>query len=273
MPVEMLMDGACSERKYYFDLESLFYVLVTVCLLADGPREKGYYPSSGYKIKGSTLGDWREGTEILAEEERLRVLRQIGHHKLSIMGNHRLFSTRILDQLTPYFEPIKDLLLELRGILFQLDSVSNTPESLKPKPEHKDIDRFFERYIECLKRARDKLPAEDPWPEDSEEVSSDDEPPEVQNIAQDIQESNEQRKCAKANGPEAIQGVSTQESSPPSSESNDEDPAATSQSGTDSVADSGHHSITAAKRKNSELSLTSLTSHSKKRGRGEDSES
>ena len=58
------------EHKYYYDLESLFYVLVWICLLQDGPRKQGRYPESDYQYEGSVLEKWNGGRRMPEEPEK-----------------------------------------------------------------------------------------------------------------------------------------------------------------------------------------------------------
>ncbi|KAL5476818.1 hypothetical protein ACEPAI_3004 [Sanghuangporus weigelae] len=164
MPIEMLENFGC-EHKYYFDLESLFYVLVWICLTEDGPRWEGHCPQSGYDFKGSILDRWCGGDSIPNQDDNI-AFENIGGIKGRTVENVAIFKRDILNHLPKYFEPIKDLLKNLRKILFRSASDdeddTNKPEDERPISERKDVDRVFRRYIEALEKARDGLPASDP---------------------------------------------------------------------------------------------------------------
>ena len=77
------------------------------------------------------------------------------------MGDTR-FNQLILAHLPKYFEPIRELLEELRRILFVPElSPPNVDEDLLPIHLRENYDRVFERYIDALGRARDRLPSDD----------------------------------------------------------------------------------------------------------------
>ncbi|KAL5521627.1 hypothetical protein ACEPAF_2375 [Sanghuangporus sanghuang] len=173
MPIEMLENNGC-KHKYYFDLESLFYVLVWICLTEDGPRWKDHYPQSGYVFEGSTLDRWCGGDSIPKQDDNV-AFKNIGNIKRAAMENVMLFHWDILNHLPVYFAHVKTLLKDLRKILFRpaLDDEddTNTPEDERPISKRKDVDRVFRRYIEALEKARDRLPASDPVPAPSSGVN------------------------------------------------------------------------------------------------------
>ena len=158
----MLENNGC-EHKYYYDLESLFYVLVWVCLLQDGPRKQGHYPESNYKYEGSVLEGWRGGRNMLEDQEGT-VFQRIGNIKMATVMDHGKFARDILNRLPDYFRPIEDLLNELRRILFKAsdgDEDPDTPDDFLPIYRRKNKDRVFRRYINALRKARDQLPLTD----------------------------------------------------------------------------------------------------------------
>ncbi|KAL5476840.1 hypothetical protein ACEPAI_3026 [Sanghuangporus weigelae] len=163
MPIEMLENYGC-EHKYYFDLESLFYVLVWICLTEDGPRREGHIPQSRYDFKGSVLGQWCGGDSVPNQDDNV-AFKNIGVNKRGVMGDVMVFRRDILNHLPKYFEHVKTLLKDLRKVLFRpaLDDEddTNTPEDERPISERQDVDRVFRRYIEALEKVRDGLPASD----------------------------------------------------------------------------------------------------------------
>ncbi|KAL5498643.1 hypothetical protein ACEPAH_1998 [Sanghuangporus vaninii] len=164
MPIEMLENYGC-EHKYYFDLESLFYVLVWICLTEDGPRREDHYPKSGYAFQGSALDRWCGGDSIPKQDDNV-VFENIGNIKRATMENAMVFHRSILSHLPEYFKPIRTLLKDLRKLLFRpaLDDEddTDTPEDRRPISKRRDVDRVFSGYIEALEKARDRLPASDP---------------------------------------------------------------------------------------------------------------
>ncbi|KAL5498642.1 hypothetical protein ACEPAH_1997 [Sanghuangporus vaninii] len=160
IPIEILEDYGC-EHKYYFDLESLFYVLVWICLTEDGPRREGHYPQSGYVFEGSTLDRWCGGDNIPKQDDYV-AFENIGNIKRVTVGDVMLFHRSILNHLPVYFKPIEALLRDLRRILFWPATLQpDLPEDQKPIYEREDVDRVFMRYIDALEKARDQLPVAD----------------------------------------------------------------------------------------------------------------
>ena len=158
MPIKMMLAYGCP-HEFHFDLESLFYVLVWICLREDGPRWEGRYPSSNYVMKGSILQKWCGGPGI-PEGPNEDAYETAGLLKKACVTDSTEFENRILGRLPKYFEPIRDLLIELRSILFE-SKLSESPEAPLSVEERKNPDRVFERYIDALGRARDRLPSDD----------------------------------------------------------------------------------------------------------------
>ncbi|KAL5521668.1 hypothetical protein ACEPAF_2416 [Sanghuangporus sanghuang] len=157
MAIELLRTLGCP-HKFYFDLESLFHVLVWICLTEDGPRSKDCHPESKFKFAGSILDGWDAPNNMTSGSAYW-----LSRHKLSTMYNCKYFQEGILDLLPGYFKPIEELLRELREILFQydLDYDGTGPEDRKPIHDWKDIDSVFRRYIDALKDTMLKLPDTD----------------------------------------------------------------------------------------------------------------
>ena len=162
VPIEMMLEYGC-HHEYYFDLESLFYVLVWICLLEDGPRWEGHYPSSKYVMKGSILERWCGGPGMPADSNK-DAYQSAGDSKSATVLNETRFNERILAHLPKYFEPIKELLEELRTILFRPKLDLFCPENIedyRPICQRKNKDRVFRRYIDALRRVCDELPFDD----------------------------------------------------------------------------------------------------------------
>ena len=162
MSIEMLRNNG-GKHKYYYDLESLFYVLVWVCSLQDGPRRKGHHPESNYQYEGSVLEGWN-GDRRISEDSEGNAFKKVGTIKAGSVGIASIFKVDILDRLPVYFKRIENLLKELRKILFkESDDYGdpNIPEDDLPISERKNEHRVFERYIEALKKMRDQLPFSD----------------------------------------------------------------------------------------------------------------
>ncbi|KAL5476853.1 hypothetical protein ACEPAI_3039 [Sanghuangporus weigelae] len=145
-------------HKFYFDLESLFHVLVWICLTEDGPRSKDCHPESKFKFAGSVLDGWDAPNNMTSGSAYW-----LSRRKFSTMYYCKYFQEDILDLLPGYFKPIEELLRELRTILFQyyLDYDGTAAEDRKPIHDRKDIDGVFRRYIDALKDATLKLPDTD----------------------------------------------------------------------------------------------------------------
>ena len=162
MALEMLENNGC-EHKYYYDLESLFYVLVWICLLQDGPRKQGHYPESDYQYEKSILEGWNGGRKM-SEDCEGTAFQRLGKIKSATVVDHDKFTKEILNHLPDYFRPVEGLLKELRRILFKVsdgDEDPDTPDDSLPIYRRKNEDRVFERYIDALKKARDRLPLTD----------------------------------------------------------------------------------------------------------------
>ncbi|KAL5514298.1 hypothetical protein ACEPAG_2386 [Sanghuangporus baumii] len=170
MAIELL-ETLGGPHKFYFDLESLFHVLVWICLTEDGPRSKDYHPESEFKFAGSILDGW-DAPKMTSDSAYWLSIR-----KLSTMYYCKYFQRDILDLLPGYFKPIEELLRELRAILFQyhFDYDGTVPEDRKPIQDRKDIDGVFRRYIDALKDATLKLP-------DTDEGLTDINPPNDQSL-------------------------------------------------------------------------------------------
>ncbi|KAL5498631.1 hypothetical protein ACEPAH_1986 [Sanghuangporus vaninii] len=157
MAIELLRTLGCP-YKFYFDLESLFYVLVWICLTEDGPRSKDCHPESKFKFAGSVLDGWDASNNMTSGSAYW-----LSRRKFSTMYYCKYFQEDILDLLPGYFKPIEVLLRELREILFQyyLDYDGTAPEDRKPIHDRKDIDSVFRKYIDALTDTMLKLPDTD----------------------------------------------------------------------------------------------------------------
>ena len=100
----------------------------------------------------------------MPEDPEATVFQWLGNNKKATVMDHDQFARDILDNLPDYFMPIEDLLNELRRILFKAsdgDEDPDTPDDFLPIYRRKNKDRVFRRYINALRKARDRLPLTD----------------------------------------------------------------------------------------------------------------
>lgn len=100
-------------HNYYHDLESLFYILVWICITYKGPNG-AVRPSSDFKYDGSSVDLW---CNILVTNEAS--LNSVGLQKYGMMGNQDAFRKQVYKVVHPYFSPLESLLFGLRRIIFR----------------------------------------------------------------------------------------------------------------------------------------------------------
>jgi hypothetical protein len=115
------------------DLESIFYVLVWICSYYSGPSQK----QPAFILESLAIRDWADKSKTLL---------QIADIKHGHVADEDYFKKRVVRFFPPYFRPLEECAIQLRGLLFP-----NT--NLKPKPT-------YEGFIAVLHKALLGLPDE-----------------------------------------------------------------------------------------------------------------
>lgn len=112
MAIEILEGKETTIHGYQHDLESLFYVLIWVCTMQNGPC--GELRDAGtFKYKKSALSVWNGGLHSATIPFKM-----VSVAKHSAMIDPNKFKQEISDCFAPYFEPLKKCMEDFRGILF-----------------------------------------------------------------------------------------------------------------------------------------------------------
>lgn len=127
MAIDILLRGQRCLHEPKHDLESVFYVLIWLCVLYDGPNGS---ERQGFSVYHTELRYWLLGDTT----------KTIGRHKYSMVVDPRSFESNILSLFSPYFEDLKPCVSALRNALL-----------LTPPITH-------EIMIDIIKRAYDILP-------------------------------------------------------------------------------------------------------------------
>ena len=120
----------------HHDIESLFYVLIWICTTQSGPNGK----ARKFEFKKTELYVWNAGGKL---EEGLR---NIWDAKSNVVASSQdSFQGLVLDRMDPYFNPIKDCIVELKDVLFR----TPMPTAQNPRPR-RDVDRIPGTFLEVL---------------------------------------------------------------------------------------------------------------------------
>lgn len=111
MAIDILYGKSSTIHKYYHDLESLFYVLIWVCTMQNGPC--GEQRNETFDYNKTVLSMWNGGLH-----STVYTFESVAMAKKSIMHDPVKFKEDILDNFAPYFDPIKTCLEQFRRILW-----------------------------------------------------------------------------------------------------------------------------------------------------------
>ena len=154
MAISILKNNGCPHR-YHYELESLFYSLIWICLTADEKKVDGH-PTPTTEFSKMQLHLWC-GPQLDDPENEAAVLDQIAAIKASALSDVDEFEKKILSHLPPYFEPIHEMLEELRDLLFRpkIKVKIDLPEMVRVQDrEAKDV---FPEFISIFDKALRKL--------------------------------------------------------------------------------------------------------------------
>lgn len=132
MAIDILERGHTCVHEPKHDLESVFYVLIWICVLYDGPNDS---ERQKFSIFDTDLKSWLVGDSS----------KDISSNKYAMLTKLHRFKSEILDLFTPYFEDLKPCISALRDALF-----STTPIT-------------HEIMIDILKKTFDTLPEIEDW--------------------------------------------------------------------------------------------------------------
>lgn len=116
-------------------LESLFIILVTICLSVDGvdePRKR-----SSIDVMKDTLGRWRH-SPLLALDSRTE-----------IFATEEQFRTLMKQTMAPYFAPLEDVLSELHLEIIGADDLNDTQVDERT-PEYQKVVDILEGALDVL---------------------------------------------------------------------------------------------------------------------------
>lgn len=112
MAIDILEAKAKTVHGYQHDVESLFYVLIWICTMQNGPC--GELRDAGtFKYKRSVLSVWNGGLHCATVPFEV-----VAMAKSRSMGDPDKFKDDVLDCFAAYFEPVKECLEKMREILF-----------------------------------------------------------------------------------------------------------------------------------------------------------
>ncbi len=131
MAIEILEGKKGTVHEYYHDLELLFYVLVWICTMQNGPCSELRDP--GFKYKRSVLSIWNGGLHNASITFEV-----VAFAKRATMFSPTKFKSDILDCFASYFEPVKDCLEKLRSIIFPPEFLSDDKETLSDTVNDKE---------------------------------------------------------------------------------------------------------------------------------------
>jgi hypothetical protein len=151
-----LLLGEDVEHETRHDLESIFYVIIWACITLSGPRGQ----HRDINIHSTALNEWMNGDDELCAT-----------HKSGQIGLENSFG-RLLEQFHPYFEPLKEMIRNLRdnfinGLRWDnhasyksfLDALKDTRDRLPETEDNAEIyiDRFAEKIAkDAAQTAKDK---------------------------------------------------------------------------------------------------------------------
>ena len=149
MAISILANNGCA-HKFYYELESLFYTLIWTVLMADEQKEDGH-PLPTTDFTDSELSLWC-GPQVDDPKKEEKVFRQIARNKATSLKDDVEFATGILSQLSPYFHPIREMLENLRDLLFRPRPRKGNPvaqEDMRVQ-DRKDEVNVIETFISIL---------------------------------------------------------------------------------------------------------------------------
>jgi hypothetical protein len=137
MAWEILMDGPQVAHRPHHDLESLFYVLIWICVNYIGPRGKKRADWDIFK-KAEPLGRW---------VDPYKDFKEVAEIKFGQFGPDMAFERQILGLFSDYFHELRPCCTDLRGIFFT--------------PGMKGPDVIHAQFLSILEKTVDNLAVED----------------------------------------------------------------------------------------------------------------
>lgn len=128
MAIDILLWGQTCLHESKHDLESVFYVLIWLCVIYDGPNDS---ERKGFSVHHTELRNWLEGDNA----------KSIGRQKYTMMMNPNSFKLELLPLFSPYFDDLKPCVSALREAII----LSVTPIT-------------HDAMIDILREAYDSLP-------------------------------------------------------------------------------------------------------------------
>jgi len=131
-----------SSHRVAHDLESILYVLLFICTHLKGPmgeiNDPPLYGSN--KIHASAIRNWLAAGPVVND------LTNLGHLKHSHIFAY--FDSLILQNISPYFLPLKKYIRDIRDALFpQPRDLSNGPEAVHSSATPHDIIKVFKAAL------------------------------------------------------------------------------------------------------------------------------
>ncbi|EJD02666.1 uncharacterized protein FOMMEDRAFT_167854 [Fomitiporia mediterranea MF3/22] len=117
MALEMLEEESSNgvPHAYYHDLESIFYVLCWICTSQEGPNNTER-DCRTFDFNKSEVAKWTGA----GMENRSSDFIQL--RKAATVENRSWFIKKVVRQFAPYFEPIKDCVIDLRNVMVNVGS-------------------------------------------------------------------------------------------------------------------------------------------------------
>lgn len=144
MAVEILEGLPSTVHGYQHDLESLFYVLIWICTMQNGPcgelRDIGTF-----QYRRSVLSVWNGGLHSATIPFQM-----VAWAKRGVMGDPVKFKSDVLDNFASYFEPIKGCMENIPRILFPKPLADNEVllvQGAMLREKDPAMAKFFHRLI------------------------------------------------------------------------------------------------------------------------------
>ena len=144
MAIEILLGGEMVHHRITHDLESLFYVLIWICMMYEGP---GNQERTWTLKEEHPLSDWHNSNAPLTHA---------GNVKAGQCSSLATFNLGILQYFSPYFNNLKECCWELQHLIFHLSEQGTR------------LDVTHDKMAEVLQRTFDTLQPEPsvPIPDD-----------------------------------------------------------------------------------------------------------
>lgn len=111
MAIDVLQGGSGFRHKYQYDLESLLYTAIFMCMTQAGPYGLCRDWADG-EYAMSQIAIWEGNNRVYSSDEFIALAKE------RVMSDKSRFDSDIVEEIHPYFKPLSSCLERLRSTLF-----------------------------------------------------------------------------------------------------------------------------------------------------------